>query len=216
MEDEKILESHPTISVVVDESRSTPVVASPGKLEALATENGKYGEDFNAAAPKHVFVLSSAGKPVFSLSGDEQHLSTLTGLIQGLISICDDCDGDELESISASDRRFVFLRRGDLVLVAVSAASSAPLDSTLQDGCNNGDVVGRIGGKEGEVESPECESFLRLQLEYMYATILFFLTSKASYILFLLSPQDKLLLHYIRTSKRFVGFCYLLLSSPPG
>ena len=47
----------------------------------------KHGEkdDFAWGAAKHIFVLSSAGKPVFSLSGDEQHLATLTGLIQGLL-----------------------------------------------------------------------------------------------------------------------------------
>ncbi|CAM9296952.1 unnamed protein product [Discosporangium mesarthrocarpum] len=78
------------------------------------------------------------------------------GLIQGLLSLCQDC-GDEMESMSARGRLFVFLRRGGLVLVGTV-------------------VAGRSGG--GEDEGGGCEVFLRLQLEYLYATILFLLTSK--------------------------------------
>lgn len=134
-------------------------------------------DDFDWGAPKHIFVLSSAGKPVFSLSGDEQRLSTLMGLIQGLLSLCADCGGDEMESISAGRRRFVFLRRGDLVLVAVSSAPSLSSRPTL---CARDSNVAPVGGAKGggEEDAPECESFLRLQLEYMYASILFLLTSK--------------------------------------
>ncbi|CAM9201859.1 unnamed protein product, partial [Hapterophycus canaliculatus] len=138
-------------------------------------------DGFDWEAAKHIFVLSSAGKPVFSLSGDEQQLSTLMGLIQALLSLCTDCDsGDELESISAGGRRFVFLKRGNLVLVAVSS-SSRPLSSSDIDSDGNGE--GDAGEEEEEKEEeggeePECESFMRLQLEYLYASILFLLTSK--------------------------------------
>lgn len=183
---------------------------------APTDEEEQAADRFEWGAPKHVFVLSSAGKPVFSLSGDEQHLSTLMGLIQGMLSLCIDCDGDDLESIVAGNRRFVFLRRGDLILVAVSSSSyrtstsarvgnsetfagertslrsywnsSGGLDETE---CSDNPalhpdaaVVGapRIGdgSAQGEETRPECESFLRLQLEYMYASILFLLTSKVS------------------------------------
>ena len=116
-------------------------------------------------------MLSSAGKPVFSLLGDEQRLSTLMGLIQALLSLCADCDsGDEMESISAGSRRFVFLKRGNLVLVAVSSSETGMLGDDHDEG-SRGDV-------EGEKDAPECESFMRLQLEYLYASILFLLTSK--------------------------------------
>lgn len=169
-----------------------PTPESP--TDAAAREQEKE-DDFAWGAPKHIFVLSSAGKPVFSLLGDEQRLSTLMGLVQGLLSLCADCGGDEMESISAGSRRFVFLRRGDLVLVAVSSlpsSSCSSLPSLLGSDESNDGEGGSIDGNgnsdglfgkrlswpgEGE-EAPECESFLRLQLEYMYASILFLLTSK--------------------------------------
>ncbi|CAN0257987.1 unnamed protein product, partial [Ectocarpus fasciculatus] len=133
-------------------------VTAGGAEEAEEDEDEEDDDDFDWGAAKHIFVLSNAGKPVFSLSGDEQRLSTLMSLIQGLLSLCADCDsGDEMESISAGSRRFVFLKRGNLVLVGAAAGA------------------------------PECESFMRLQLEYLYASILFLLTSKVQGI-FLKSP----------------------------
>eukprot|EP00903_Cladosiphon_okamuranus_P008725 g8357.t1 len=138
-------------------------------------------DEFEWGAAKHIFVLSSAGKPVFSLQGDEQRLSTLMSLIQALLSMCADCDdGDEMESISAGSRRFVFLKRGNLVLVAVSSLGTGMLGDDERD-------EGSGAGVRGEKDEPECESFMRLQLEYLYASILFLLTSKVQGI-FLRSP----------------------------
>lgn len=171
-------------------------------VTAAAADNSTNTSRFAWDAPKHIFVLSSAGKPVFSLSGDEQQLSTLMGLIQGLLSLCADCGGgegdDEMESISAGSRRFVFLRRGDLVLVAVSSASCC-----RGRGRHFGKDIGEMAEKQGEGEARagwnggvvngarhesddtaarcfhhESETFLRLQLEYLYSSILFLLTSK--------------------------------------
>lgn len=145
-----------------------------GEEEREEEEEG--GEDeFQWGAAKHIFVLSSAGKPVFSLSGDEQRLSPLMGLIQALLSLCADCDsGDEVESISAGSRRFVFLKRGNLVLVAVSSAETG----MLAEGSGEEDEEEEVEeGGQGK-EDLECESFMRLQLEYLYASILFLLTSK--------------------------------------
>ena len=189
MEEEKdFLGSPSELLRLTDENRSSPITDGPSELQVEtdpSSAQANYAEEFDAAVPKHVFVLSSAGKPVFSLSGDEQHLSTLMGLIQGLLSLCDDCGGDELDSISAGNRRFVFLRRGDLVLVAVSSASSTShlKSRPPEDKNRDSDRFRQVGEIEERVESPECESFLRLQLEYMYANILFFLTSKASQVL---------------------------------
>lgn len=166
---------------------ATVVVAQNQQRQVLEEEELAAEARFAWGAPKHIFVLSSAGKPVFSLSGDEQKLSTLMGFIQGLLSLCADCDdGDEIESMCAGSRRFVFLRRGDLVFVAVSSSSSTlPLppidDGEHRDnaGCGESSREGIAGVERRlEVEEPESESFLRLQLEYMYASILFLLTSK--------------------------------------
>lgn len=194
------------VAVEVDTAVAVPVRGDGERLEALAPpaaateactediatadkaernkgeEDGDEGDDdddddddddeFEWGAAKHIFVLSSAGKPVFSLLGDEQRLSTLMGLIQALLSLCADCDdGDEMESIAAGSRRFVFLKRGNLVLVAVSSSETGMLLGDGHDEGSRSDV-------RGEKDAPECESFMRLQLEYLYASILFLLTSK--------------------------------------
>ncbi|VDP73402.1 unnamed protein product [Echinostoma caproni] len=65
----------------------------------------------------HVFVLSEAGKPIYSRYGDESRLSSIIGVMQALVSFVA-TSGDELQSISAGERHFVFLRKPHLILVA--------------------------------------------------------------------------------------------------
>lgn len=160
--DEKLSDGIDNQGVASD--AQTPTSTGP-EDEARSDHQDENDVGFAWGAPKHAFVLSSAGKPVFSLVGDEQRLSTLMGLIQGLLSLCTDC-GDDLESISAYNRRFVFLRRGELILVAVSSWSDwSSEDSHVERDCRS----------DGAQES---ETFLRLQLEYLYASIIFLLTTK--------------------------------------
>lgn len=71
--------------------------------------------------PKHIFVLSSAGKPIFTRSGDEQQLVTTFGLIQAVISIVQDQDGDYVQCIQAGSRRIVYFIKESLYFVAVSS-----------------------------------------------------------------------------------------------
>ncbi|CAL8078978.1 unnamed protein product [Calicophoron daubneyi] len=66
----------------------------------------------------HVFVLTEAGKPVYSRYGDEGRLSSIIGVMQALVSFVA-AAGDELQFINANDRKFVFLCRPHLILVAV-------------------------------------------------------------------------------------------------
>ena len=47
----------------------------------------------------HVLVLSNAGKPLFSLHGDEAKLAGLTAVAQALISVVKDMDGDMLHTV---------------------------------------------------------------------------------------------------------------------
>ncbi|CAM9544607.1 unnamed protein product [Chrysoparadoxa australica] len=68
-----------------------------------------------------LFVLSSAGRPIFSLCGDADAQSQVMALIQAILAVCDE-SGDELRGLEAGSRRFVFLRRGHLTLVGVAAA----------------------------------------------------------------------------------------------
>ncbi|XP_050510931.1 vacuolar fusion protein MON1 homolog A isoform X1 [Diabrotica virgifera virgifera] len=68
---------------------------------------------------KHVFVLSMAGKPIYSRYGNEDKLAWLFGVMQTLVSFIQSSD-DSIQSIHTGDTRFVFLIKKPLILVAVS------------------------------------------------------------------------------------------------
>ncbi|KAK9760745.1 Vacuolar fusion protein mon1 [Basidiobolus ranarum] len=68
---------------------------------------------------KHFFILSSAGKPIYSRFGDESKLSSYMGVIQAIVSFFVDT-GDSIKSISAGEHRFVFLLKGPLYFLAVA------------------------------------------------------------------------------------------------
>nr|CAG4651716.1 EOG090X03TW [Triops cancriformis] len=71
------------------------------------------------ANDRHVFVLSEAGKPIYTRHGVEDRLVTLFGVMQALVSVVQDAD-DSLLSIQSGDTHFAFLVKGPLILVAVS------------------------------------------------------------------------------------------------
>ena len=71
---------------------------------------------------KHIFVLSSSGKPIFSRYGDEQDLVTTFGLLQAVISIAVD-SGDYIRCIRAGDRNIVYMLRGSLYFVSISSTN---------------------------------------------------------------------------------------------
>lgn len=68
---------------------------------------------------KHFFVLSEAGKPIYSRYGDENQLASLMGVMQATVSFVQDL-GDNLRCIKAKDTNIVFLTKRPLILVAVS------------------------------------------------------------------------------------------------
>ena len=65
---------------------------------------------------KHIFVLSNAGKPVYSRYGDESHLSSLFGMLQAILSRTE----EKLKNVRAGEHEIVFLVRNPLFLVAVA------------------------------------------------------------------------------------------------
>ncbi|KAJ3401862.1 Vacuolar fusion protein mon1b [Chytriomyces hyalinus] len=72
---------------------------------------------------KHFFILSSAGKPIYSRYGSENEVTELMGIFQTIIAIVDDDsdDGDVINSFRAGTHLFVFKIMGPLYLVAVAA-----------------------------------------------------------------------------------------------
>lgn len=67
----------------------------------------------------HVFILSTAGKPVYSLHGSEEKLSTLFGIMQALVSFVQSGD-DAIRSITVRNTKFVFLVKSPLIFVGVN------------------------------------------------------------------------------------------------
>ena len=73
---------------------------------------------------RHVFILSSAGKPIFSLHGDEQKLSSFIGLVQAIVSFSEDA-GDAVRTVKAGPYSFVFLMRNSIYLLSTSRSHHA-------------------------------------------------------------------------------------------
>ncbi|XP_029637211.1 protein SAND [Octopus sinensis] len=94
------------------------------------------GEDVNHPAwrhhKKHVFILSEAGKPVYSRFGNEDNLVTLMGVMQALVSFVTNSEKDSIRCIVAGDHRFVFLLREHLFLVGVSRGPDSTHQLLLQ------------------------------------------------------------------------------------
>uniref|UniRef100_A0A803K5B1 Vacuolar fusion protein MON1 homolog B n=1 Tax=Xenopus tropicalis TaxID=8364 RepID=A0A803K5B1_XENTR len=68
---------------------------------------------------KHVFVLSEAGKPIYSRHGNEEALSSTMGVMMALVSFVQSGD-NSIRSIYSDNQKVVFLQEGPLVLVSVS------------------------------------------------------------------------------------------------
>ncbi|XP_035677736.1 protein SAND-like [Branchiostoma floridae] len=68
---------------------------------------------------KHVFILSEAGKPIYTRHGNEDKLVTTMGVMQALVSFVQDND-DNIRFMIAGSHKFVFLNRPPVILVCVS------------------------------------------------------------------------------------------------
>lgn len=81
---------------------------------------------------KHIFMLSSAGKPIYTLHGDCDKLAGIMGVLVGLISFVSDND-DTIKSVVAGQHKIVFLIKGPiyLALVAHTNESIEQLNSQL-------------------------------------------------------------------------------------
>ncbi|KAF3138989.1 Vacuolar fusion protein mon1, variant 2 [Orbilia oligospora] len=80
---------------------------------------------------KHFFILSSAGKPVYSRYGDEAVVSQFMGVIQTIISFFQE-GSDPLKSFSAGKHRFTILQEGHLYLVGVSSLGETDIQLRTQ------------------------------------------------------------------------------------
>lgn len=72
------------------------------------------------AQSDHVFVLSTSGKPIYTLHGNEDKLATIFGVMQALVSVVQSNNADTIQCIQAAGMQIVFLCKAPLILVAVS------------------------------------------------------------------------------------------------
>eukprot|EP00794_Sanderia_malayensis_P012942 gene12942-14274_t len=100
-----------------------------------SADRDSISEDVNdpewARHKKHVFILSEAGKPIYSRYGNEEKLVTMMGVMQALVSFVQDND-DNIRVIIAGKHKFMFLVRGPLILVAVCSANDSPAQLLVQ------------------------------------------------------------------------------------
>ncbi|XP_050432408.1 protein SAND isoform X2 [Adelges cooleyi] len=117
LENTSLVESEPEVSIVNENSESNE----------LATENVNVNLHENLFEKlkennKHVFVLSTAGKPIYTRYGNENQMASLFGLMIALVSVTQDSN-DTLQSVYCGPTRIVFLNNDPIILVGVSQTS---------------------------------------------------------------------------------------------
>lgn len=98
---------------------STDTLEQTGTTQEIAETTDYLHDKEWLNKPEHIFVLSSAGKPIYSLHGTEDKLASLFGVMQALVSVVI-ANQDSIVSIHAENVKFVFLVKGPLILVAIS------------------------------------------------------------------------------------------------
>ncbi|KAM5263483.1 vacuolar fusion protein MON1 homolog B isoform 2-T2 [Ctenodactylus gundi] len=92
---------------------------SPTPESGSGGQGGDPSDEDWRSQRKHVFVLSEAGKPIYSRYGSVEALSATMGVMTALVSFVQSA-GDAIRAIYAEDHKLVFLQQGPLLLVAVS------------------------------------------------------------------------------------------------
>ncbi|CAM4579973.1 vacuolar fusion protein MON1 homolog A isoform X1 [Lepidochelys kempii] len=104
-------------------SQENEMDLSPQTARRDSARSEKEDEDVTMEAwrmhQKHVFVLSEAGKPVYSRYGSEEALSSTMGVMMALVSFLE-AEKNAIRSIHADGYKVVFVRRSPLVLVAMA------------------------------------------------------------------------------------------------
>jgi len=132
----------------------------------------------------NVIVMSEAGKPIFSRFGSQGQIARICGLIQAVRTAIQGGSSNhnnnnksaivglgEIQSIQSHKLCIVFMTVGSITLVSIAkrATSSA--------------ARSRSGGNEDNtIDVLETETYSRLRLEYIYAHLIFMLTTNVQTI----------------------------------
>ncbi|CUM64327.1 uncharacterized protein PRCAT00001928001 [Priceomyces carsonii] len=88
----------------------------------IAIDKGDDTETFHGKL-KHFFILSAAGKPIYSMNGGDEVLMGYMGLITTLISTFLDTLGEEVKLITYESTHIALMNKDPLVFVAISKIS---------------------------------------------------------------------------------------------
>lgn len=122
------------ITPSTDDLKSSSSMSEFGSQEVL--DNSDSSEDYLHDPEwlnqrEHIFILSTAGKPIYSFHGKEDKLATIFGVMQALVSVVH-ANQDVIMSIHAVGIQFVFLQKGPLILVAASRRNISVQQIQLQ------------------------------------------------------------------------------------
>lgn len=122
--DKDFTDSASTDNTLEDSSEftSSPVresVVPDSPIASLIPKDEDVTADGWRGRRKHVFVLSEAGKPIYSRYGNEEALSSTMGVMMALVSFVQS-GSNVIRSIYSGDHKVVFVQKGPLVLVSVS------------------------------------------------------------------------------------------------
>ena len=100
-------------------------------------------------SPTQIIIMSEAGKPIFSSSGDAESLAKACGMLQAIRTSVMDPKANlgDIQTLKTNLRTIVFMSVGSLTLVAISSTRTP-------------------------------EAHLKLQLEYLYSHIIFTMTNR--------------------------------------
>eukprot|EP00053_Salpingoeca_punica_P013013 m.117070 g.117070 ORF g.117070 m.117070 type:complete len:541 (-) comp16087_c0_seq2:294-1916(-) len=145
---------HAEADAFVDAIEPTPDSATPSATseraadadadaaaERQSRQDRRYAEHRNldedlqypdwAKHEKHVFILSMAGKPIYSRYGSEDKLASIMGVMQALVSFVQE-EKNQLRSFRAGQHTFVFSVRGPIILVAVACTGESEFHLSMQ------------------------------------------------------------------------------------
>ncbi|XP_020489552.1 vacuolar fusion protein MON1 homolog A [Labrus bergylta] len=120
---DKPLESAEDLEVLVGEKSVEDQHNNENASESRTKEEDVSSEAWRSHR-KHVFVLSEAGKPIYSRYGTEEALSSTMGVMMALVSFVE-AEKNIIRSIHADGCKVVFLAKSPLVLVGVSRTSQS-------------------------------------------------------------------------------------------
>ncbi|ODM96727.1 Vacuolar fusion protein MON1 A [Orchesella cincta] len=112
------------LSVTTSGSESEQVQSNGLENVAMRDDNDSDMSPLWRSQKRHVFILSEAGKPIYSRHGNEEKMVTFFGLLQALVSFVQS-DGDTIRAVKVGETNIVFLVKSPLILVCVSQMSES-------------------------------------------------------------------------------------------